>query len=121
MRIVFIVIFIIIQQLSFASYLLIPMDESQKNHLKAYGIAFWSLQNDIEVSWLLNYKGGSFITAYHREIEEECMIRGVSYSIVADFQAQKIFNEIARPDVNMDRIKLIKAPKIAVYSPKHKL
>ncbi|MEN8122050.1 MAG: asparagine synthetase B [Bacteroidota bacterium] len=121
MRIIFIAIFILFQQVSFASYLLIPMDESQKNHLKAYGIAYWSLQNDIEVSWLLNYRGGSFITSYHRKIEEECMIRGVSYHVVADFQAQKIFNEIARPDINMDRIKLEKAPKIAVYSPKSKL
>jgi len=91
MRIIFIVILILFQQLAFASYLLIPMDESQKNHLKAYGIAYWSLQNDIEVSWLLNYRGGSFITSYQREIEEECMIRGVSYHVVADFQAQKIF------------------------------
>ncbi len=121
MRIFFIALFILFQQVSFASYLLIPMDESQKNHLKAYGIAYWSLQNDIEVSWLLNYRGGSFITAYHREIEEECMIRGVSYNVVADFQAQKIFSEIAQPDMNMDRIKLEKAPKIAVYSPKSKL
>lgn len=121
MRIIFITILILFQYISFASYLLIPMDESQKNHLKAYGIAYWTIQNDIEVSWLLNYRGGSFITAYHREIEEECMIRGVSYHVVADFQAQKIFNEIARPDMNMDRIKLEKAPKIAVYSPKNKL
>jgi len=121
MRTVFFFIFILIQQIAFANYLLIPMDESQKNHLKAYGIAYWSLQNDIEVSWLLNYRGGSFITSYHREIEEECMIRGVSYSIIADFQAQKIFTEIARPDINMDRVKLEKAPKIAVYSPKSKL
>jgi len=121
MRTIFFFLIILIQQVAFANYLLIPMDKSQKNHLKAYGIAFWSLQNDIEVSWLLNYRGGSFITSYHREIEEECMIRGVSYSIIADFQAQKIFTEIARPDINMDRIKLEKAPKIAVYSPKSKL
>ena len=121
MRIIFVIAFILIQQLVSASFLLIPMDKTQKNHLKAYGIAFWSLQNNIEVSWLLNYRGGSFITSYHKEIEEECMIRGVSYSIVADFQAQKIFNKIARPDINMDRIKLEKAPKIAVYSPKSKL
>ncbi len=97
------------------------MDSKQKNHLKAYGIAYWILQNDIELSWLLNYKGGSFIVKYHKEIENECKIRGVSYETVADFQANQIFSEIARPDVNMDRIKLFKAPKIAVYSPKSKL
>ncbi len=121
MRIAFLLIFLIVQQVLSASYLLIPMDETQKNHLKAYGIAYWTLQNNIEISWLLNYRGGSFIAPYHREIEEECMIRGVSYNVIADFQAQKIFDEIARPDINMDRVKLEKAPKIAVYSPKNKL
>lgn len=104
-----------------ATQILIPMDEVQKNHLKAYGIAFWTLQNDIEVSWLLNYRGGSFIMKYHKEIEEECKIRGVSFQNIADFQASQIFAEIARPDLNMDRIKLEKAPKVAVYSPKSKL
>jgi hypothetical protein len=121
MRVILILILLIVQQSIHASYLLIPMDETQNNHLKAYGIAYWTLQNDIEISWLLNYRGGSFIAPYHREIEEECMIRGVSYQVVADFQAQKIFDEIARPDINMDRVKLEKAPKIAVYSPKNKL
>jgi hypothetical protein len=121
MRIAFIFLFILIGNILSATYILIPMDEGQKNHLKAYGVAYWSLQNDIEVSWLLNYRGGSFITNYHKEIEEECKIRGVSYEINADFQANKIFTEILRPDVNMDRIKLEKAPKIAVYSPKSKL
>ncbi len=121
MRIALLIIFLIVQQVLSASYLLIPMDETQKNHLKAYGIAYWTLQNNIEISWLLNYRGGSFIAPYHREIEEECMIRGVSYNVIADFQAQKIFDEIARPDINMDRVKLEKAPKIAVYSPKNKL
>ena len=121
MRFIVVFIFLLIHQFSVASYLLIPMDETQRNHLKAYGIAYWVLQNNTEISWLLNYRGGSFIMAYHREIEEECMIRGVSYDIVADFQAQKIFDEIARPDMNMDRVKLEKAPKIAVYSPKNKL
>lgn len=121
MRITFILILLFFQQIISASYLLIPMDNTQNNHLKAYGIAYWVLQNDIEISWLLNYRGGSFIAPYHREIEEECMIRGVSYQVIANFQAQKIFDEIARPDINMDRVKLEKAPKIAVYSPKNKL
>ncbi len=121
MRVTLILVLLFVQQIISASYLLIPMDDTQNNHLKAYGIAYWTLQNDIEISWLLNYRGGSFIAPYHREIEEECMIRGVSYQVVADFQAQKIFDEIARPDINMDRVKLEKAPKIAVYSPKNKL
>lgn len=104
-----------------ASYILVPMDDAQKNHLKAYGIAYWVLENEIEVSWLLNYRGGSFITSYQKDIEEECKIRGVSFEILADFQAEQIFTEIARPDANMDRMKLEKAPKIAVYTPKSKL
>jgi hypothetical protein len=95
---------LLISQIANATYILIPMDDVQKNHLKAYGIAFWTLQNDIEVSWLLNYRGGSFIMEYHQEIEDECKIRGVSYETTADFQANQIFAEIARPDINMDRV-----------------
>ncbi len=103
-----------------AAYLLIPMDESQKNHLKAYGIAFWVLQQEVEVDWLLNYKGGSFMCKYHDLIEQECVIRGVSYQIIADAQSTAILIEISDPQANMDAVKLHKAPKMAVYSPKNK-
>jgi hypothetical protein len=104
-----------------AAYLLIPMDQSQKNHLKAYGIAYWVLQQDVEVSWLLNYRGGSFMIKYIKQIESECFIRGVSFEVIADAQSTAILREIADPEVNMDEVKLNKAPKIAVYSPKNKL
>ncbi|MEI6433716.1 MAG: asparagine synthetase B [Bacteroidota bacterium] len=97
------------------------MDESQKNHLKAYGIAYWVLQKDVEVSWLLNYRGGSFMFIYEKTLESECNIRGVSYQIIADAQASAILLEIADPQVNMETIKLHKPPKVAVYSPKNKL
>lgn len=103
-----------------SSYLLMQMDDSQKNHLKAYGIAFWILQNDIEIEWLLNYRGGSFMVQYYKDIEEECIIRGVSYELIANGQAQSIRNEIANPEVNMEIVKLEKAPKIAVYTPSGK-
>lgn len=106
---------------SYASKILIPMDDSQANHLKAYGIAFWVLQNEIEVDWLLNYKGGSFMISNYPDISTECTIRGVTFQVVADVQAQAIFNEIGNPDVNMERVKLQVAPKVAVYSPKSKL
>jgi len=96
------------------------MDETQKNHLKAYGIAFWILQQDVEVDWLLNYRGGSFMCKYNELIEQECVIRGVSYQIIADAQSTAILLEISDPQVNMDAVKLHKAPKIAVYSPKNK-
>ncbi|MCA1752421.1 MAG: asparagine synthetase B [Cryomorphaceae bacterium] len=101
-----------------AAKILIYMDEDQKNHLKAYGIAYWVLDNDIEVQWLLNYRGGSFMIDQYKAIEEECRIRGVSYSIVADVQAASILREIGDPEVNMEVVKLEKAPKVAVYSPK---
>ncbi len=101
-----------------AAKILIPMDESQKNHLKAYGIAYWVLANDIEVMWLLNYRGGSFMIDQYKSIEEECVIRGVSYQIIADVQAASIMSEIANAEANMELVKLEKAPKVAVYSPK---
>lgn len=105
---------------AFSAFILIPMDDSQKNHLKAYGITFWTLQNGIEAKWLLNYRGGSFLIQNNQDIQSECVIRGVSYEIIADAQANNILNEIARPEVNMDAVKLEKSPKIAVYSPKGK-
>lgn len=104
-----------------ASHILIPMDKNkQRNHLKAYGLAYWVLQNKIEMQWLLNYRGGSFLVSYHQEIESECVIRGISFETIPDLKAQKILNEIAQPEVNMDAVKLEKVPKIAVYSPKDK-
>lgn len=103
-----------------AAYILIPMDEVQKNHLKAYGIAYWILQNDIEVDWLLNYRGGSFMVEQYAAIEDECNIRGVSFQVIANVQANNIITEIANPEVNMEIVKLNKSPKIAVYSPKNK-
>ena len=115
-----ILILIFISFKIFASSILIYMDENQKNHLKAYGIAYWSLQNGVEIRWLLNYRGGSFLIPYHKEIADECLVRGVSYEIVPDAKVASILQYIARPDVNMDAVKLEKAPKIAVYSPKNK-
>nr|WP_321355036.1 hypothetical protein [uncultured Draconibacterium sp.] len=100
--------------------LLIPMDDMQKDHLKSYGIAYWVLEQDIEVKWLLNYRGGSFLMQHYPEIENECVIRGVSFEVISDAQALGILNEIAQPDVNQDAVAMNKAPKIAVYSPPNK-
>ena len=85
-----------------AAYLLLPMDKAQKNHLKAYGIAYWTLQQDVEVSWLLNYRGGSFMFRHHPLLEAECLIRGVTFQVIADVQADAILAEISEPAVNMD-------------------
>ena len=101
--------------------LLVPMDEAQTNHLKAYGIAYWVLENQLSAQWLLNYRGGSFLLPYSKAIETECVIRNVSFEVLADAKAAAILGEIGREDVNMDALKLEKAPKIAVYSPKDKL
>lgn len=101
-----------------ANHILIPMDESQSNHLKAYGIAYWILRSETEVDWLLNYRGGSFMCQYIPAIQNELMIRGVSYQVISDAQANQILSEIASPALNYDVMKLEKYPKIAVYSPK---
>lgn len=103
-----------------ASYILLPMDDSQQNHLKAYGITYWILQSGGKADWLLNYRGGSFAFRYTQTGETECVIRGVTYDILADAQYQKIVTDISNPEVNMDVVKLDKAPKVAVYSPKTK-
>lgn len=104
-----------------ASWILIPMDDHQSNHLKSYGIAYWVLQNEVEVYWLLNYRGGSFLIQNYETIEEECLVRGVSYEVIADARASVILAEIANPEVNQESVKLEKVPKIAVYSPEGKL
>ena len=106
--------------ISNASYILIPMDENQTNHLKAYGIAFLSIQNEIKVNWLLNYKGGSFLIKSNNFIEKECKIRNVSYNLIADLQSNKILSEISSNEVNQEVILLEKQPRIAIYSPKNK-
>ncbi|MEZ4791173.1 MAG: asparagine synthetase B [Flavobacteriales bacterium] len=93
------------------------MDGSQQNHLKAYGIAFWTLGRDATVEWLLNYRGGSFLIDHYTEVEKECAIRGVTFQVIADGQAAAILSEIADPEANMEVVKLEKAPKIAVYAP----
>ena len=104
-----------------AASILIPMDEVQKNHLKAYGVAFLSLKEGIETDWLLNYRGGSFLMNYYPKLELECKVRGVTYQTIADGEVNRILTQISDPQLNMDIVKLEKAPKIAVYSPKNKL
>jgi hypothetical protein len=121
-KLLFLVLVLFLAQMpARGAYLLIPMDESQKNHLKAYGIAYHILQLDVDVQWLLNYRGGSFMVTDADAFEKECTVRGVSFQVIADVQAAAILREIANPEVNMDVVKLEKAPKVAVYSPKNKM
>jgi len=104
-----------------ASFILLPMDEStQQNHLKAYGITYWCLSRDYKASWLLNYRGGSFLLPDVEEIRKECKIRGVSFEVISDSEEVNILNEISSPSQNMESVILEKAPKIAVYTPKGK-
>nr|WP_264544761.1 asparagine synthetase B [Flavobacterium sp. N1846] len=104
-----------------ANYILLPMDEtSQKNHLKAYGITYWTLEKQYKASWLLNYRGGSFLLPDVSEIRRECQIRGVSFEVLSDAEANQILAEIASPSQNMETVILEKAPKVAVYTPKGK-
>ena len=120
-KVFFIFSFFIISSSSTASFILIPMDEdNQSNHLKAYGIAYWVLQNDIEVDWLLNYRGGSFLIKNYPSIQEECVIRGVSYEVITSAKVEQIKLNISNPEINQEIVKLEKAPKIAVYTPKGK-
>ncbi|MFM1947766.1 MAG: hypothetical protein RL207_2049 [Bacteroidota bacterium] len=103
-----------------STQLLIPMDESQTDHLKAYGIAFYCLKNNVTVEWLLNYRGGSFLVPHLKTLEEELIIRNVRYQVLADGQVNQIRMEISNPEVNMEIVQLEKAPKIAVYTPPNK-
>ena len=98
-------IFILYSYSISASYILIPMDEdSQKDHLKAYGIAFWTLENNSTVDWLLNYRGGSFLIENQTIIEKECIVRGVSYEIITNAFKQQLQLEIAHPESNTDTV-----------------
>ena len=96
-------------------------NENQKNHLKAYGIVYYALQNGLKAKWLLNYDGGAFLIENNEAVENECKIRGVSYQIISDAKSALILEEISSPSKNQEAVTLEKAPKIAVYSPKDKM
>tara|TARA_R100001369_G_scaffold21881_1_gene39635 strand:- start:5913 stop:7169 length:1257 start_codon:yes stop_codon:yes gene_type:complete len=101
-----------------ASQILIPMDaDTQVNHLKAYGITYYALQNNLKVQWLLNYRGGSFLISDTDALRKECKIRGVSYEVLSDSKVVSILEEIQSPSRNMEAVILEKAPRIAVYAP----
>lgn len=120
MRVVFLFLILTLSGGAFANSILIPMDEKQTNHLKAYGIAYWILRHDMEVDWLLNYRGGSFMCKYHPGIQNELVVRGVSFEIISEAKVNALVSEIASPAANYDIMKLEKYPRIAVYSPKTK-
>lgn len=121
-KILTLIVFLFISASTFASYILIPMDaDGQKNHLKAYGVTYWTLEKQLKVKWLLNYRGGSFLIPDAEEIQRECQIRGVSFEIISNSKAEEILELISSPSQNMEAVVLEKAPKIAVYTPKGNL
>ncbi|MEL6670940.1 MAG: asparagine synthetase B [Bacteroidota bacterium] len=103
-----------------ADHLLVPMDNAQANHLKAYGIAYWVLEHEVDVEWLLNYRGGSFLFRHTQKFENEMRIRGVSFERITDGRTNEILAYITSETVNMDAVKLEVPPKVAVYSPRTK-
>ncbi len=114
-------VFVFLAFFANANSILIPMDETQRNHLKAYGLAYFALQQNIPLDWLLNYRGGSFLIAYSPAVQSECTIRGIFFELISPAKTNSILQEIASPAVNMNVVRLETAPKIAVYSPKNEL
>ncbi len=113
-----IIILLSFVQLLIGQKILIPMDIGQRDHLKAYGLAFWILERNINVEWLLNYRGGSFLSDSDKSIEKECRIRGIDYELINTAEVLSIYGEIEQN--NMDVVLLEKAPKIAIYTPPNK-
>src|SRR5688572_25142707 len=101
-----------------ANSILVPMDDAQRNHLKSYGLAFDILQRGAYLDWLLNYRGGSFLIPYDQYVHSECVVRGISFEVLSDVAVNSILKEIESPAVNMNLVRLEKAPRVAVYSPK---
>jgi len=95
--------------------LLVPMDPVQTDHLRAYGLTYWALQQGFHGEWLLNYRGGSFLLPDNARVSSEAAVRGVLVEAVSGAQVAQIRAEIA--DNNMESVKLETAPRIAVYVP----
>ncbi|MCP4634713.1 MAG: asparagine synthetase B, partial [candidate division Zixibacteria bacterium] len=106
---------LLMSSVAYAEKILINMDHIQTDHLRAYGIAYWSLTQGQNVEWLLNYRGGSFMTDATTEIEDRCRLQGVSFEIVSLSVEAGIRATIE--DNNMESVLLEKAPKIAIYAP----
>ena len=117
-----ILLFLVVSSSISASFIYVPMnDDNQINHLKAYGIVYYSLEVGLKAKWLLNYDGGAFLIENNKIIENECNIRGVTCQVISDAKAQIILEDISSPSKNQEAVSLEKAPKIAVYSPKDKM
>ena len=110
--------FLYIISFSVGQKIMIPMDQAQNDHLKAYGIAYYSLTKNINVEWLLNYRGGAFLFDENQLIISECKIRGVSFEKINTNDLVSLYSTIDQN--NMDIVLLEKNPKIAIYTPPNK-
>ncbi len=99
----------------YAQFLLVPMDDTQRNHLKAYGVAYLALKNSQKAEWFLNYRGGSFLLPDAADLKRRAIVDGVTVEPIGDAAVAKIRAEIAGS--NMDAVVLERAPKIAIYRP----
>ncbi len=104
-----------------AQDILVPMDAVQADHLKAYGVTYWALTKGIEVDWLLNYRGGSFLIPYDNAVEQELRVRGVSFERTSGAQSAAIIQDVESESNNTAVVKLEKAPRVAVYAPEQTL
>lgn len=98
-----------------AQSLLVPMDRAQSNHLKAYGLTYWTLEQGARAEWLLNYRGGSFLLPDRPDVRREAALRGVSFESIGGADEASIRGLIL--ENNMEAVVLEKAPKIAIYTP----
>ncbi len=108
---------ILFQQFFAQSKILIPMDLTQNDHLKAYGITYNALKNNLKADWLLNYKGGSFLIDNSDKIILDCQIRNITYQVLDNKSVIDLYTFVQSDDQNMDVVRLEKAPNIAVYVP----
>jgi hypothetical protein len=99
-----------------AQHLLVPMDDAQRQHLKAYGLAFNALKEGMRAEWLLNYRGGAFLLPDAQDVRRRATIAGIVYEPLDGAALGAIRSQLAGS--NMDAVPLEKAPKIAVYTPK---
>lgn len=117
-KIIFVILITVLINISFAAKILIPMDRQQTDHLKAYGIVYWTLKHGQNVEWLLNYRGGSFLTDANSGLIDELRLRGVSFERPGNSAVMQIYSTIDKS--NMDIALLEKAAKIAIYTPPNK-
>lgn len=117
MKLLIYIFILLISSNLYSQKLLIPMDETQTDHLKSYGLVWWVIKNGQNVDWLLNFRGGSFITDFTEKIATECRIRGVYFQTITNADGDQILKIVQSEEENMDVVRLEKSPKIAVYAP----